>query len=109
MSFVTNYAITNMYSAQLYDLRWEQQLIAMASMNLDNQKSSYQQLGQNIRPGTIEYVQFQQILRNIMLTEKALYLRQQQLQQTIQMVEAARKGTEEVAKKSMESTMSFFA
>ncbi len=109
MSFLTNNAISYMYTAQLSDLRWEQQLIAMASMNLNNQKSSYQQYGQNIQPGTIQYVQYQEILRNIMLTEKALMLRQKQLQDTIQMVEAAQKATEEVAKKSMERSMSFFA
>jgi hypothetical protein len=109
MSFVTNNAISYMYAAQLFDLRWEQQLINMAAMNINNQKNSYQQLGQNIQPGTAQYVQYQEMLRNIMLTEKALTLRLKQLQDTIQMVEAAQKGTEEVAKKSMERTMSFFA
>jgi hypothetical protein len=109
MSFLTNNAISYMYTAQLYDLRWEQQLISMAAMNINNQKNSYQQLGQNIQPGTAQYVQYQEILRNIMLTEKALMLRQKQLQDTIQMVDAAQKSTEEVAKKSMERSMSFFA
>jgi hypothetical protein len=109
MSFVTNYAISNMYTAQLIDLRWEQQLITMASMNMNNAKNSYQQLGQSERPGTARYVQIQEMLRTIMLFEKFITLRQQQLQQTIQMVDAAQKGTEEVAKKSMERTMSFFA